>query len=96
MRWTGICVCRKSSGSATRLDHIRQVAWHHVLPPDLVLNAALTKLSACMPPTVRIDTGVLNPVPLHHNGSITGPSGAGKSSMCDVGAECVELQQSRA
>jgi hypothetical protein len=76
------------------LDHIRRAAWHHVLPPDSVFNAALTKLSACIPPTVPIDTGVLNPVPLHHNGSIAGPSGAGKSSMCDVGAECVELRHS--
>lgn len=74
------------------LAHFRQVAWHHVLPPDSVLNAALAKLSACIPPTVRVNTGILKPIPIHHFGSITGPSGQGKSSMADVGQDSIEVK----
>ena len=69
------------------LADVRQASWHHMTSPDVVLNSVLTKLSAGIPPTVRIDTGIYLPVPLHRFGAVVGPSGAGKSTSVDVGLD---------
>lgn len=71
------------------LDHIRQFAWHRMTPPDAVLNAVFSELSSRIPPSVRIDTGILTPMPLHHYAGLVGPSGGFKSTSMSVATKAV-------
>lgn len=73
----------------SHLDHIRRFAWARMTPPDAVLNAVLAELSARIPPSVRIDTGILTPMPLHHYAGLVGPSGGFKSTSMSVAAKAV-------
>lgn len=75
----------------TSLDHIRRAAWSRMTPPDAVLAAVLAEVSACIPPSVRVDTGILTPVPIHHFGGLVGPSGGFKSTAMTVAAEVVQI-----
>lgn len=66
------------------LDHIWRKATHHKSAPDAVLNAVLAHMSARMPYKVRIDTGSLWPMPMHHYAGIIGFPGRIKSAAIET------------
>ncbi|MBV5244453.1 hypothetical protein KUF57_13010 [Mycolicibacterium sp. PAM1] len=73
------------------LAHIREAAWSHMAAPDAVLSITLTRLSASIPPGVRIDTGIGRPMPMHHFGGLVGRSGAFKSAAMETADAAVDL-----
>lgn len=73
------------------LRHIREAAWSHMASPDAVLSITMTRLSASIPPCVRIDTGIGRPMPLHHFGGLVGRSGAFKSAAMETADAAVDL-----
>lgn len=73
------------------LSHIRDAAWAHMSSPDAVLSITFTRLSASIPPSVRIDTGIKRPMPLHHFGGLVGRSGAFKSAAMETADTAVDL-----
>ncbi len=73
---------------------IRQFAWARHVPPDAVINAVLAEVSARVVPSVRVDTGVATPVPIHHYAGLVGPSGGFKSTAMSLAAEAVDVVNS--
>ena len=75
------------------LANIRQAAWSKMMPPDVVLNVIMAEVSASIPPNVRVDTGILDPLPIHHYAGLVGPAGGTKSTA--MGIVCPSSSRSR-
>lgn len=73
------------------LGHIRQFAHHGVNSADAVLGAALTRLSAYLDPSVRVNTGVKRPLPLNMFAGLVGSAGTGKSSAHQAAADLLSF-----
>lgn len=70
--------------SRPELHHIREAARSKRIPPDAVIHGTLVRLSALVPGTLKVDTGILTPVSLNYFAAIVGASGFGKSSSVDL------------
>jgi hypothetical protein len=76
------------------LDRIRQIAYAEMASPDAVLGLILSKLSASVPPRIRIDTGVRRRrMPLNTYVALVGKTGGFKSSAADAVKESVTFSR---
>ena len=66
--------------ATANLQRLRDSALAHRVAPDAALMVVLTNLSARIPPGVRVDTGILQPLPLHLFGALACRTGKGKTS----------------
>jgi len=73
------------------LAQIRQAAWCRARSADTVLHAALARVAAGTPHTLKLPPVVGSRVPLTYFAAVVGPAGTGKSSGCDVAGELVPL-----
>ena len=73
------------------LNRIRQAAWSMLASPDAVWGITLAKLSASLPPGVRIDTGVRRPMSLNIFVAPVGKTGGFKSSAMQTAKTAVNL-----
>lgn len=80
--------------SRERLNHIRIVALARRAAPDATLAAVLAQISACIPPSVRVETGIMSPVPQHLFVAPVSKSGRGKSSSVDAAGAAVTIERS--
>ncbi|MET9083751.1 hypothetical protein ABZX77_17960 [Streptomyces sp. NPDC004237] len=69
------------------LRQIRQMAQARRTSPDAVLHAVLARTAAMADPTVRVDSGVQQPVPLGWYCGLFGPSGSGKGQAENTAEE---------
>jgi hypothetical protein len=81
----------KSFWKRPTLDRIRQAAWSMLSSPDAVLGITLAKLSASLPPVVRVDTGVRRPMSLNTFVAPVGQTGGFKSSAMQTAKSAVKL-----
>jgi hypothetical protein len=80
--------------SRDRLNHIRIVALARRAAPDATLAAVLAQISACIPPSVRVETGIMSPIPHHLFVAPVSKSGRGKSSSVDAAGAAVKIERS--
>lgn len=73
------------------LARIRDQAHARKMPADGVLNCVLARISAAIPPNIRLDTGILSPLPMHHYAAVVGPSGGFKSQAISASAQFVDI-----
>lgn len=78
--------------SRASLRHIRDAAIASFAAPDAVLAAALARVSANIPPSVRVNTGIMSPIPMHLYAVLASVSGAGKSSAADAAKETIRIR----
>ncbi|MEZ0341765.1 bifunctional DNA primase/polymerase [Mycobacterium sp. pV006] len=71
------------------LRHIRDAALARRAAPDATLGAVLARISAHTPPCVRVDTGIMSPLPLHLFAASVSWSGKGKTSAMTTSAQIV-------
>ena len=68
------------------LDRIRQAAHARARSADAVLGAVLARVSMLIPPTMRVDTGVVVPAPLNTYVGLVAQSGGGQDLRRGGGA----------
>lgn len=73
------------------LTHIRQAAHYGVNSGDAVLGAVLTRLAATLDPSITVDTGVKQPMPLSMFVGLVGSAGTGKSSAYAAAGRLLEF-----
>lgn len=73
------------------LTTIRDAAWSMLASPDATLAIVLAKLSASLPPRVRVDTGVRRPVALHTFAAPTGRPGGFKTTAMEAADTAVRF-----
>lgn len=73
------------------LGSIRQAAHHGGLPADALLGTILGRLSAHVDPSIRVTTGVRNPLPLNLFVGLIGWTGSGKTSSDEAAEYLVEF-----
>ena len=76
------------------LRHLRDAALARRTAPDAVLAAVLAQLSSRMPPGVRVDTGIMSPLPLNLFAGLVSRTGKGKTSALNSSADVVSFQLS--
>ncbi|NKR69753.1 hypothetical protein GS536_17185 [Rhodococcus hoagii] len=59
--------------------------------PDATLIAALARISAAIPPSVRVNTGSMAPLPLHLYADLVSRTGAGKSTAIEAAMKAIEV-----
>lgn len=74
-----------------RLQLLHDLCLSKTAPPDATLGAALARLSAHMPPKVRIYTGARFPLPLNLNVIVTTVTGKGKSTASRASKALIEF-----
>ena len=62
------------------LTHIRHAAHSRLFGADAVFYGVLARLASMVPPTLRVDTGILSPVSLNLAVAVVAASGIGKST----------------
>jgi hypothetical protein len=67
-------------GARPVLTHIRNAAHSRLFGADAVFYGVLARLSSMVPPTLRVDTGILSPVSLNVAVAVVAASGIGKST----------------
>lgn len=80
--------------SRDTLRQIRDAAWSMLASPDATLAITLARLSASVPPSVRVDTGVRRPMPVHTFAAPVGRSGGFKSSAMEAAEQAVRFVRS--
>lgn len=66
--------------SRASLQRVRDAALAQRVAPDAMLACILARLSARIPPGVRVDTGIMRPLPLNMFSALVSRSGQGKTS----------------
>lgn len=77
--------------SRVSLRHIRDAALSYPAAPDATLMAALARISAAIPPSVRVNTGSMAPLPLHLYADLVSRTGAGKSTAIEAAMKAIEV-----
>jgi hypothetical protein len=75
------------------LARIRQAAHARARSADAVFGAVLARISMVVPPTLRVDTGVVIPAPLNTYIGLVAQSGGGKTSSAAVARELVPIDR---
>lgn len=78
--------------SRASLRQIRDAALSYPAAPDATLLAALARISAAIPPSVRVKTGSMAPLPLHLYADLVSPTGAGKSTAIAASDKSVDVR----
>ncbi|MGV9745799.1 bifunctional DNA primase/polymerase [Rhodococcus zopfii] len=80
--------------SRESLRRIRDLALAYRSAPEATLGAVMARLSAHMPPSVEVDTGIASPVPMNMVVGVTSKSGKGKTSVLKASKKIVEFELS--
>lgn len=78
-RHDGVYLPSEFFESRAALRHVRDAALSFLAAPDATLMAVLATISASIPPSVRVDTGSMAPLPMHLFADLVSVSGAGKT-----------------
>lgn len=78
--------------STDALRWIRNAALAQRVAPDAALLAVLAELSARIPPSVRVDTGIMQPLPLHLFGALVCRTGKGKTAAMKAARRIVDFK----
>jgi Bifunctional DNA primase/polymerase, N-terminal len=73
------------------LGRIRDAAHARARSADAVLGAVLARVAMMVPPTLRVDTGVVNPACLNTYVGLVAQSGGGKTSAAAVARDLVPI-----
>lgn len=73
------------------LRHIRDAALTLRAAPDAVLVCVLARLASRIPPSVRVDTGIMAPLPLNLFSALVSRTGRGKTSAISASTVIAEF-----
>ena len=77
--------------SRDSLRHIRDAALSLRAAPDAVLVCVLARLASRIPPRVRVDTGIMQPLPLNLYAALVSRTGKGKTSAMSASATIAQF-----
>ncbi|MCB8912061.1 bifunctional DNA primase/polymerase [Rhodococcus rhodochrous] len=80
--------------SRESLRRIRDLSLAYRAAPEATLGAVMARLSAHLPPSVEVDTGIASPVPMNMVVAVTSRSGKGKTSVLKASKKIVEFELS--
>lgn len=92
--WAGLNLPGWFWESRESLRRIRNYAWSRMVPQDVFLGCVLAEVSACLLPSVEVDTGIVAPTPLHYYAGLVGPVGGAKSSPMKLARGFIKVSQS--
>lgn len=80
--------------SRESLRHLRDAALAQRAAPDAALVCVLARLSSRIPPRVRVDTGIMQPLPLNLFAALVSRTGKGKTSALGSSEVIVDFELS--